>query len=147
MAFWRKRDRDLDEEISSHLRMAAADLGEDAARREFGNIALVKEVTREMWGFASLGALIQDLRYALRVLGKNPGYTLIAVLSLALGIGANTAIFSFINTLMLRMLPVEKPEQLLNLYRTGGWGKGFASYRSEERRVGKECRSRWSPYH
>ena len=115
MAFWRKRDRELDEEISSHLRMAAADLGEDAARREFGNIALVKEVTREMWGFASLGALMQDLRYAFRVLGKSPGYTLIAVLSLALGIGANTAIFSLIDSIMLKSLPVHNPGELVSL--------------------------------
>src|ERR1022692_3835452 len=72
--------------------------------------------------------LAKDVSYGLRGLCRNPALTLAAVLSLALGIGANTAIFSFINTLMLRMLPVEKPEQLLNLYRTGGWGKGFASY-------------------
>jgi predicted permease len=115
MAFWRNRDGELDDEISSYLRMAAADMGEEAARREFGNIALVKEVTREMWGFASLGALIQDLRYALRVLGKNPGYTLIAVLSLALGIGANTAIFSLIDSIMLKSLPVHNPAELISL--------------------------------
>src|ERR1022692_1172065 len=72
--------------------------------------------------------LAKDVSYGLRGLRRNPAFTLAAVLSLALGIGANTAIFSFVDTLMLRMLPVEKPEQLLNLYRTGGWGKGFASY-------------------
>jgi predicted permease len=115
VAFRRKRDQDLDDEISSHLRMAAADLGEDTARREFGNIALVKEVTREMWGFASLEALIQDLRFALRVLWKNPGYTLVAVLSLALGIGANTAIFSLIDSIMLKSLPVHNPGELISL--------------------------------
>ena len=95
--------------------MAAADLGEDAARRDFGNIAQVKEVTREMWGFAALGAMIQDLRYAVRVLVKNPGYTLIAVLSLALGIGANTAIFSLIDSIMLKSLPVHNPAELVSL--------------------------------
>ena len=68
------------------------------------------------------------MSYGLRGLRRNPAFTLAAVLSLALGIGANTAIFSFIDRLMLRMLPVEKPEQLVNLYRTGGWGKGYASY-------------------
>jgi predicted permease len=115
MAFWRKRDQDLDDEISSHLRMAAGDRGEDAARREFGNVGLVREATREIWGLASWEPLIQDLRYALRVLGKNPGYTLIAVLSLALGIGANTAIFSLIDSIMLKSLPVHNPEELISV--------------------------------
>jgi predicted permease len=95
--------------------MAAADVGEEAARREFGNIGMVKEVTRGMWGLASLEALVQDLRYALRVLGKNPGYAAIAVLSLALGTGANTAIFSLIDSIMLKSLPVHHPEELISL--------------------------------
>jgi predicted permease len=115
MAFWRKRDQDLDEEISSHLRMAAGDRGEDAARREFGNVGLVREATRGTWRLASWEALIQDLRYALRVLGKNRGYTIIAVLSLALGIGANTAIFSLIDSIMLKSLPVHNPEELISV--------------------------------
>ncbi len=115
MAFWRKRSNDLDEEISSHLRMAANDRGEEAARSEFGNVGLVKEVTREMWGFASWETLVNDLRYALRVLGKNPGYTLTAILSLALGIGANTAIFSLIDSIMLKSLPVHNPEELVSI--------------------------------
>ena len=62
-----------------------------------------------------MNGLLHDLRYALRQLGKNPGFTAAAVLILALGIGANTAIFSLINTLMLRMLPVREPEQLVEL--------------------------------
>ena len=73
-------------------------------------------------------SLAKDTRYGLRGLRRNPAFTLAAVLSLALGIGANTAIFSFIDTLMLRLLPVENPSQLLSLYRTGGWGKGYAAY-------------------
>ncbi len=115
MGFWRKRDQDLDDEISSHLRMAASDRGEEAARSEFGNVGLVKEVTREMWGFASWEALVNDLRYALRVLGKNPGYALTAILSLALGIGANTAIFSLIDSIMLKSLPVQNPAELVSI--------------------------------
>lgn len=115
MAFWKRREHDLDEEISSHLRMAAGDIGEEAAQRQFGNVALVREVTRQMWRFSSWEPFLQDLRYALRILGRNPAYTLIAILSLALGIGANTAIFSLIDSIMLQSLPVVHPEQLVSI--------------------------------
>ncbi len=115
--FWnrKRKEQELDEEISSHLRMAEQDSGHDQARREFGNVGLVKEVTREMWGFGSLERLWQDLRYAFRVLQKNRGYTLTAVLSLALGIGANTAVFSLIDAVMLESLPVKNPQELVSL--------------------------------
>ena len=114
--FWnrKRKEQELDEEIASHLRMAERDSGQDNARREFGNVGLVKEVTREMWGHGSWERLWQDLRYALRVLQKNPGYLLTAVLSLALGIGANTAIFSLIDEIMLRSLPVKNPQELVS---------------------------------
>jgi predicted permease len=120
----RRRDRELEEEIQAHLAMAARDRiergdtpqsAELAARREFGNRTLIQETTREMWGWNSLERLWQDVRYALRGMRRTPGFTAVAVLSLALGIGANTAIFSLINTLMLRMLPVEHPGQLVEL--------------------------------
>ncbi len=116
------RDADLNDEIQTHLRMAtrdALDRGaavQDAAasaRREFGNISVVKEVTREMWGWTSLERLGHDLRYAGRLLRKSPGFTVVAVLSMALGIGANTAIFSLIDAALLRSLPVRNPNELV----------------------------------
>src|ERR1700719_4621841 len=123
--FRRKRhDRELDEEIQTHLNLAMRDRIERGAepraaeldsRREFGNRALIQETTREAWGWNSLECLCQDARYALRGLRRSPGFTVVAVLSLAFGIGANTAIFSLIDAIILRMLPVEEPGQLVEL--------------------------------
>lgn len=106
-------ETDLDEEMRFHLEMKAQKTGDPyTARRQFGNAGILKEVSREMWGWMSVERLWQDLRYAKRQLAANPGFVAVAVLSLALGIGANTAIFGLIDHVMLRLLPVRHPEQL-----------------------------------
>jgi predicted permease len=119
---WRKRERELEKEIQHHLQMAAKDRGErgatvreaeSGARREFGNVGLVKEVTRDAWGWRWLENLYEDLRYGFRTLGKSKGFAAVAILTLALGIGANTAIFSLIDAVLLRAIPVRDASQLV----------------------------------
>jgi putative ABC transport system permease protein len=122
--WWRRRRReeDLERELRSHLEAEAEDRGDGfAARRAFGNVTRVQEDVREAWGWMWVERLRQDLGYALRGMHKSPGFAVTAVLSLALGIGANTAIFSLIDALMLRWLPVRDPQELVQVkMRLGG---------------------------
>ncbi len=104
-------ERDLEEELRHHL--ALLEESGKPALRQFGNVTFLQEESRSMWTFALFEQLAQDLRYAFRAMGANPLFTATAVLSLALGIGANTAIYSFMDAIMMRALPVAHPEQLV----------------------------------
>lgn len=114
MMWWhRRREHDLDRELRSHQELEAEELGDpNKARRVLGNAARLKEEVREAWGWMWLDPLWQDLRYAARMLRKNPGFTTVAVVSLTLAIGANTALFSVLDAVLWKSLPVRDPREL-----------------------------------
>jgi predicted permease len=129
MRWWqiRKRSADLDRELRSDLELEEEEHRERglspeearlAARRAVGNTTLIREQVHEAWGWAALDHLSQDVRHGVRQLRNSPGFTVTAVLILALGIGAVTAVFTLINAALLKMLPVRNPERLVEFKAT-----------------------------
>jgi predicted permease len=137
----RRFNQELEEEMRFHLELQTQENLEEgmdpvearyAAMRKFGNTGLLKEESRDRWGWTAVEALGKDVQLAFRAMRRNPGFTAVALLTLALGIGANTAVFSLIYALLLRSLPVPHPEQLRFLVqktREGERGFSFPAYR------------------
>ncbi len=127
----RRLDQDLDEEMAFHLTMrasqieatgVAADEAWREARRQFGNATAIRERTRELWSFPSAESVWRDVRYGARMLWRSPTFTIVAVLTIALGVGANTAVFSVADAVLLRPLPFARADRLVRLYSVSNGG-------------------------
>ncbi len=135
----KRRYDDLSVSIQEHLDERIEELIEDGvspeeaahrARREFGNVALIEERSREAWQWQFLESLVADLKLTFRRLGKSPGFTATVLLTLAIGIGANTAVFSIINRVLLEPLPYPQSNQLVSLFLNAPGAGGLASFRT-----------------
>ena len=118
----REKDEELDRDIQEHIEMEVrdnmdrgmpAETARAAALRKFGNIARIKEDTRAVWGWTRMEQIEQDVRYALRMVHKNPGFAAVTIITLALGIGMNTAVFSVVNAVLLKPLPYPDANRLV----------------------------------
>ena len=132
----RRFDAEMEEELRFHFEMKTAAYREEgmgeqaghAAMRRVGNATVLKEKSREMWGWGWLESFLQDTRHAFRMLRRSPAFTLIAVSSLALGIGANTVVCSVLNALVLKALPVKGPGRVYFVNNSGGPAQSFPNY-------------------
>jgi len=135
----RRLDDDFDREVSSHLDMLVdhhlrRGLSPQAARRaaaiEFGGAMQIKELQHDRRGLPLVETTLQDIRYGLRTLRKNPAYSLVAIATLAVGIGAGTAVFSVASAVLLRPLPYQDPSRLVRVFETNplrNWSRNIAS--------------------
>jgi putative ABC transport system permease protein len=132
-----RRYVDLDISIEEHIQERADELeqeglprrqAEQTARREFGNVALLQQRSREQWQLPALESLLADLRFTLRRLRKSPGFAITVLLTLAIGIGANTAVFSVINSVLLKPLPYPDSDHLVSLWLNAPGAGGLANF-------------------
>jgi hypothetical protein len=133
----RRRYDDISVSIQEHIDERIDELMEDgmprdeaekSARRDFGNVTLLRERSREVWQWQRLESLLADLKHVFRRLGRSPGFAITVVLTLAIGIGANTAVFSVLNSVLLRPLPYAEPEQLVSLHLKAPGAPGLLSF-------------------
>ena len=138
----RRRYDDLSVSIQEHIEERTDELveegmpraqAEQTARREFGNVTLIQEHSREAWQWPALESILADLKFAFRRLRKSPGFAVTVLLTLAIGIGANTTVFSVINGVLLKPLPYPEPEQLISLRLNAPGAPGLAEFRDELR--------------
>src|SRR5579859_7882264 len=135
----RRRYDDLFISIEEHIEEKIEDLvesgisrpeAEKVARREFGNVALIQQRSREVWQWAVLESILSDLKLTLRRLKKSPGFAVTVILTLAIGIGANTAVFSVINSVLIRPLPYPGSDRLVALWLNAPGAGGLANFQS-----------------
>jgi predicted permease len=135
----RRRYDDLSVSIQEHIDEKIEDLVENgmprhqaerAARREFGNVSLIQQRSREVWQWPALESILADLKFALRRLRKSPGFALTIILTLAVGIGANTAVFTVINSILIKPLPYPASERLVALWLNAPGAGGLANFQS-----------------
>jgi hypothetical protein len=137
-----RRYNDLSASIGEHIKERTEELIDEGvpreqagqtARREFGNVALIEERSREVWQWATVESIAADLKLVLRRLRRSPGFAATVLLTLAIGIGANTAVFSVLNSVLIRPLPYPEPQQLVAMRLNAPGAPGLTDFRDELR--------------